>query len=122
MIDKRFSRRYFLKAAGAVTAMAAMGEMPENLFSSGSRMAKFPGKTDLILLTSRPPQLETPIHYFRHLITPNEAVFVRWHISGIPTSVDLNQWRLTVSGNTEKELKLSTDDVRKFEKKFRTLR
>jgi sulfite dehydrogenase len=116
MLDKRLSRRNFLKAAGAVTAMAAIGDIPSNLFAAGPRMAKFPEKADLILLTARPPQLETPVHYFKHLITPNEAVFVRWHISRLPTSIDLSQWRLTVRGNTKKELRLSMHDLKKFEK------
>ncbi len=116
MIEKKFSRRSFLRAAGSATAIAAIGNIPVELFAPGPRMAKFPEKTDLILLTSRPPQLETPIHYFKQLITPNEALFVRWHISGIPTSVDLNEWRLAVGGNTERELRLSIDDLKKFEK------
>jgi DMSO/TMAO reductase YedYZ molybdopterin-dependent catalytic subunit len=113
-----FTRRDFLKTAGALTAMAAIGEVPAGLLAAVNRrpLAKFPEKTDLILLTSRPPQLETPFSYFNELITPNEAVFVRWHISGIPTSVDMLQWRLTVGGNTEKELQLSMEDLRKFER------
>ncbi len=113
-----FTRRDFLKTAGALTAMAAIGEVPSDLLAAINQrpMAKFPEKTDLILLTSRPPQLETPFSYFSELITPNDALFVRWHISGIPTSVDMLQWRLTVGGNTEKELQLSMEDLRKFER------
>src|SRR5689334_6060375 len=42
-------------------------------------MTQFPEKSDLILLTDRPPQLETPIKYFREDLTPNDAFFVRWH-------------------------------------------
>ncbi len=116
--DFKFSRRDFLKTAGVVTAMTALGEIPTELLAAVDRqhLVRFPEKTDMILLTSRPPQLETPISYFRELITPNEAVFVRWHISQIPTSVDLNEWRLKVGGNTEKELQLSMDDLKKFEK------
>ncbi len=116
--DFKFSRRDFLKTAGVVTAMTALGEIPAELLAAVDRqhLVRFPEKTDMILLTSRPPQLETPFHYFRELITPNEAVFVRWHISQIPTSVDLNEWRLKVGGNTEKELQLSMDDLKKFEK------
>ena len=118
MGNYRFTRRDFLKTAGALTAMTALGEMPLDLLAAidERRMAKFPEKTDLILLTSRPPQLETPFPYFKELITPNDAVFVRWHISGLPTSVDLNTWRLKVGGNTEKEIELSMDDLKKFEK------
>jgi sulfite dehydrogenase len=116
MKNDGFTRRDFLKAAGMATVAAAVGGVPSTLLGEERRLAKFPEKTDLIVLTSRPPQLETPLHYFKELITPNEAVFVRWHISGIPTSVDLNQWRLKVGGNTERELNLSLDDLKKFEK------
>jgi len=116
MIRERFTRRDFLKTAGAITAMAAAGTFPADIFADERRMVKFPEKTDLYLLTSRPPQLETPLRYFRELITPNEAVFVRWHISQLPASIDLRQWRLKVGGNTEKQLELSMDDLKKFEK------
>lgn len=116
MIRERFTRRDFLKTAGAITAMAAAGTFPADIFADERRMVKFPEKTDLYLLTSRPPQLETPLRYFRELITPNEALFVRWHISQLPASIDLRQWRLKVGGNTEKQLELSMDDLKKFEK------
>lgn len=120
MTYRHFTRRNFLKAAGAVAAMTAVGEFPADLFAQQQRMVRFPEKTDMILLTARPPQLETPLSYFRELITPNEALFVRWHISDIPTSVDLNTWRIQVGGNTEKELQVSMDDLKKFEKVFYT--
>lgn len=119
MKNRMFTRRDFLRTAGALTAMTAIGGIPAELFAAVNRkeLVKFPEKTDLILLTSRPPQLETPFSYFNDLITPNDALFVRWHISGVPTSVDLLQWRLTVGGNTEKELQLSMEDLRtKFER------
>ncbi|MGO9611643.1 MAG: molybdopterin-dependent oxidoreductase [Dissulfurispiraceae bacterium] len=116
MKQNGFTRRDFLKTAGIATAMAAVGGIPADLFGEEKRIARFPEKTDLILLTSRPPQLETPLHYFKDPITPNEAVFVRWHISQIPTSVDLGKWRLKVGGNTEKQLSLSMNDLMKFEK------
>ncbi len=115
----RFTRRDFLKTAGVMTAMTALGEIPAELLAALDevRFVKFPEKTNMILLTSRPPQLETPFRYFSELITPNDAVFVRWHLSQIPTSVDLNEWRLKVGGNTERELQLSMEDLKtKFEK------
>jgi DMSO/TMAO reductase YedYZ molybdopterin-dependent catalytic subunit len=116
MKDEGLTRRDFLKTAGMAAMAAAVGGVPLPLVGAERRLARFPEKTDLIVLTSRPPQLETPLHYFKELITPNEAVFVRFHISNIPTSVDLNQWRLKVTGNTERELSLSLDDLKKFEK------
>jgi sulfite dehydrogenase len=117
--DFKFTRRDFLKTAGVVTAMTALGEIPTELLAAVDRkhLVRFPEKTDLILLTDRPPQLETPMHYFRELTTPNDALFVRWHISQVPTSVDLGEWRLKIGGHTDKELQLSMDDLKtRFEK------
>jgi len=115
----KFTRRDFLKTAGAMTIMTALGEIPTELLAAVDRknLVRFPEKTDMVLLTDRPPQLETPMRYFRELITPNDALFVRWHISQIPKVVDLREWRLRVGGNTKKELQLSMDDLKtKFNK------
>jgi sulfite dehydrogenase (cytochrome) subunit A len=114
--DYRLTRRDLLKSAGAVAALTALEGIPEIVFADSPRMVKFPEKTDMILLTNRPPQLETPVKFFEQMITPNEAVFVRWHISELPKKVDLATWRLNISGNVEKELSLSMDDLRKFDK------
>jgi DMSO/TMAO reductase YedYZ molybdopterin-dependent catalytic subunit len=92
--------------------VTALGGIPVDLFASEGKLVRFPEKTDLILLTSRPPQLETPKHFFKELITPNEALFVRWHIANIPTSVDLQTWRIKVGGNTERSFELSMDDLK----------
>jgi sulfite dehydrogenase len=47
----------------------------------------YPGKRPLIVLTSRPPQLETPFEVFDGgPITPNDAFLVRYHHAGIPTA------------------------------------
>lgn len=113
---KELSRREFLKASGAVAAATAMVGLPADLLAAGPRMAKYPEKTDLILMTARPPQLETPMHFFRELITPNDALFVRWHIANIPTYVDMKEWRLKIGGNVDKELQLSMDDLKGLEK------
>jgi hypothetical protein len=62
-------------------------------------MVRFPEKRELILLTDRAPQLETPLHYFRQDFTPNEAFFVRWHVAGIPTHADTGVFELQVDGH-----------------------
>ena len=50
------------------------------------RLVAYPGKRPLIVLTSRPPQLETPFEAFDEgLLTPNDAFFVRYHHAGLPT-------------------------------------
>ena len=88
--------------AGASTAPAA----------APLRMVRFPEKTDLILLTDRPPNLETPIKYFRHDLTPNDAFFVRWHLSGIPTEVNTRTFRLSVGGHVDRPTELSLDQLK----------
>jgi DMSO/TMAO reductase YedYZ molybdopterin-dependent catalytic subunit len=76
-------------------------------------MVRFPEKREMILQTDRPPQLETPLHYFRQDFTPNEAFFVRWHVAGIPTHVDTRSFRLLVDGHVRRSLSLSLDDLRR---------
>src|SRR5271165_2809050 len=84
--------------------------------SGASELVRYPEKTELILLTDRPPQLETPLRYFGTDLTPNDAFFVRWHLSGIPTTVDLRTFRLEVGGHVNKPLSLSLKDLQsKFE-------
>ena len=121
-----FDRRRFLRTWGM--AAAAIGanlwggrflggprpawgaEAGEDSPLAGRPLVRYPGKTDLILLTSRPPQLETPLKYFEEAITPNEAFYVRYHIPP-PTNVDLATWRLKVAGHLDKPLELSLDDL-----------
>ena len=79
--------------------------------ASTPELVRYPQKTGLILLTDRPPQLETPLHYFESDLTPNDAFYVRWHLSGIPTSVDLRTFRLTITGHVKKTLSLSLRDL-----------
>src|ERR1017187_10312535 len=115
-------RRHFitlLTAAGsAAVAQRALG-LSAGISSAGAspslgddtlgspELVRYPQKTDLILLTDRPPQLETPLRYFQTDLTPNEAFFVRWHLSGIPTSVDTRSFRLDVTGHVRAPLSLS---------------
>src|SRR5690349_2217644 len=104
------NRRQFIRAAtlagvgalnvgGVVRALAQTTvAMP---FANGERrMVKFPQKRELILLTMRPPQLETPFSVFNEgVFTPNDAFFVRYHMSQVPTSIDPDQFRLDIKGN-----------------------
>ncbi len=111
------NRRGFLKLIGATGVAALTSSCKQNnpvagTLSSPANLIRFPEKTELIFLTDRPPQLETPIHYFRQDLTPNEAFFVRWHLEGIPTSVDLRTFRLNVSGHVRQPLQLSVDQLR----------
>ena len=114
-------RRHFLKTLGGCGALLATGSVlgsagrasaQADPILAGRPLVRYPEKTDLILLTSRPPQLETPMKYFDRAITPNDAFFVRYHIIQIPTSVDLATWRLRVTGLVDRPLGLSLEDLR----------
>jgi sulfite dehydrogenase (cytochrome) subunit A len=112
-----FSRRQVLQILGGGAALVASGRVPAWAQSSdpilaGRPLVRYPQKADLILLTSRPPQLETPMTWFDRAITPNEAFFVRYHVFPIPTQVDLATWRLRVGGHVDRPLELSMDDLK----------
>lgn len=117
--DDRLSRRGFLLGTGIAAASLVIDGLPAlaadaDPLLAGRPLVRYPEKTDLILLTARPPQLETPMRYFDRAITPNEAFFVRYHVFPVPTSVDLDQWRLEVKGHLDRPLALSMDDLKKF--------
>lgn len=114
-------RGRFLAGAGAALAAGAIprGASAQTVqlpFANGERpLVAFPQKRPLILLTPRPPQLETPFAVFdQGVYTPNDAFFVRWHLSNIPQSVDAAAHRIAVSGAVERTLSLSLDDLAKM--------
>jgi sulfite dehydrogenase (cytochrome) subunit A len=110
--------RFLLSAAGALacTPMAALAQGQRNVvmpFENGERpLLAFPQKRPLIMMTPRPPQLETPFAVFDDGVqTPNDAFFVRWHLAGIPPSVDASTHRIVVTGAVQRELTLSRNDL-----------
>ncbi|HLJ83868.1 MAG TPA: molybdopterin-dependent oxidoreductase [Candidatus Eremiobacteraceae bacterium] len=117
-------RRTFLTGVGATIgglalsrpaiAAASGAETVELPFTNGARsLAAYPQKRPLIVLTSRPVQLETPFAVFdESLLTPNDAFFVRWHLAGVPTSVDPAQYALTVRGLVDKPATISLAELR----------
>src|SRR5207245_11454613 len=107
-----FTRRMGATSASRPTSRAKCIDSAVETLSTPPRLARFPEKTEMILLTDRAPQLETPLHYFRQDLTPNEAFFVRWHLEGVPTSVDLRTFRLSVTGHVRQPLQLDFDELR----------
>src|SRR5438067_1507458 len=101
-------RRRLVVAGGAGLATSLLGrsagaqgtgvELP---IANGHRdLVAFPEKRPLIVITSRPPQLETPFSVFNEgVITPNDAFFVRYHNAGIPTSIDGAKHVVRIGGN-----------------------
>jgi len=84
-------------------------------FGNGARpLVRMPQKREMILLTTRPPQLETPFSVFNEgLLTPNDAFFVRYHLSGLPTVIDPSAFRLKVGGHVAKPLELSLASLKR---------
>jgi len=114
----QLARRHFLAAAGSAATLALLprrgGAQTIHLpFENGERpVVAFPQKRPLLLLTPRPPQLETPFAVFDNgVVTANDAFFVRWHEAQIPEKVDATTHRIAVTGAVNRALSLSLDDL-----------
>jgi DMSO/TMAO reductase YedYZ molybdopterin-dependent catalytic subunit len=109
-LDERRRVLRMLAAGGVGIAAAGCGR---GSAGAGAGAGKFQGKAaDLVLHTERPPNLEMPMRYLAHDLTPNDAMFVRWHLSNLPTAVDEATWKLRVAGHVEQPLELSLRDLR----------
>ncbi|HZV93259.1 MAG TPA: molybdopterin-dependent oxidoreductase, partial [Caldimonas sp.] len=116
------TRRHLLAAGlGTAAGLGALGRPAlaqttyEQPFANGERrMAVYPEKRSLIVITSRPPQLETPMEVFNQgLLTPNDAFFVRYHNAGIPTSIDADTHVVRIGGSAAgKPLALRLADLK----------
>lgn len=115
------SRRSFLRNAGlgSLTLFSApawaetLVRLPMN---SGPNLRPltdaFPEKGTMILQRTRPPLLETPWETFdKGVFTPNDQFYTRWHWGGIPTGVDVDTFRLSVSGHVNTPLSLSLHEL-----------
>ena len=123
-------RRDFLKASAgalvlaqglrwnpvaAAAELAAAQGLPGGAVEA-ALLEALPGKLPLIKKSFRPPNFETPVRFFNEAYTPNNAFFVRYHLSAIP-QVDLQAWKLDIGGEAlEKPLSLGMADLlRDFE-------
>src|SRR5688572_13586558 len=110
------ARRSFLAGAGAsiLSARALGQDTIVHPFANGERpLVQLPQKRPLIGLTARPPQLETPFAVFDEgLLTPNDAFFVRYHLSDLPSAIDPASFRLAIGGHVDAPLSLSLADLR----------
>jgi len=104
-------RRRLLAGGAGALASAGLGALSRSAFAQAAtidlplvngrrNLVAYPEKRPLIVLTSRPPQLETPFEVFNDgLFTPNDAFFVRYHNAGIPTDIDGDQHVIKIGGN-----------------------
>jgi sulfite dehydrogenase len=111
----RARRRSFLGllASGGLGAIAAGCDRTRVTAGTDAAGSPYDGKiADMMLHTERPPNLETPARFLAYDLTPNDAMFVRWHLSVVPTSVDERAHRLRVGGHVERPVELSLDHLR----------
>ncbi len=110
-------RAAMLGAAGLSGRLigADAGDAIDLPFANGKRpLVRFPQKRELLLVTRRPPQLETPFALFNEgIITPNDAFFVRYHLANIPLKIDDAKFRCEVKGSVKTPLSLGIDDLKK---------
>jgi DMSO/TMAO reductase YedYZ molybdopterin-dependent catalytic subunit len=115
----RLNRRRFLQGIGltslAAGSLRSFAQTTEELdFANGRRtLVRYPQKRPLILLTARPPHLETPFATFNEsVLTPNDAFFVRYHLANMPTSIDPHAHRLNIGGQVDRPLSLSLNELK----------
>jgi DMSO/TMAO reductase YedYZ molybdopterin-dependent catalytic subunit len=97
-------------AAGTLDLPAALPEGARG----NAVLDALPGKKPLIKLSYRPPNYETPLEYFRTAITPNDAFFVRYHLSNIP-EVDVRTWKIAVGGEgANGEAEFTLEDLKRL--------
>lgn len=127
------SRRTFLKGAVSTAALVGGTWLPRGASAAATRGASpifgpailpagtletsvleaLPGKRPLIKKTFRPPNYETPIRYFNQPFTPNDAFFVRYHLSNIP-QVNAQDWRLRIGGESiERPYELTLEELKR---------
>jgi DMSO/TMAO reductase YedYZ molybdopterin-dependent catalytic subunit len=121
-------RRSLIKRAGTGVFALGSGVGVESLkalaldtmtlpFENGERpLVKYPQKRPMIGLTSRPPQLETPFSVFNEgALTPNDAFFVRYHLSVLPLSVDPDTFSIEIKGKVDRPKKLSLQEIKQLD-------
>src|SRR6187549_1801726 len=125
--DHMFDRRDLLKEAGLAAVATALNSTKALAldtvtlpFENGERpLVKYPQKRPMIGLTARPPQLETPFSVFNEgVITPNDAFFVRYHLTLSPPGAEQltpEKFRLQVRGTVNSPLTLSMEDIKRFD-------
>ncbi|MFK0087223.1 molybdopterin-dependent oxidoreductase [Pseudomonas sp. NPDC090755] len=116
------NRRRFLQGLGlastglALSPRTILAHQEEQLFANGTRpLVTFAQKRPMMLITTRPPHLETPFSVFNEsLLTPNDAFFVRYNLATIPTSIDASEYRLSLKGLVERPLSISLEQLKQL--------
>ncbi|HTH47752.1 MAG TPA: molybdopterin-dependent oxidoreductase [Candidatus Limnocylindria bacterium] len=115
---REFFRRSAALGLGATALVRSLaGDTVTLPFLNGERpLVKYPQKRPLLRLTARPPQLETPFEVFNEsLLTPNDAFFVRYHLTNSPPraeSLQPDKFRVAVKGKVATPLTFSVEELK----------
>ena len=110
---RRLSAGLLSTASWVAFAGSGLSWIREAGAAAAAAVESLPGKLPTLRrLTHRPPNYETPLEYFRSVLTPNEAFFVRYHHAVIP-QITAADFRLEVGGPAaERSLVLTLDELR----------
>lgn len=118
-------RRKMLRLAAGMTAglmirraCAADSSTVIFPFANGKReiapAGMFAEKGAMVLQRTRAPLLETPWEVLsRHVFTPNDRFYVRWHFANFPNHIDISpdKFRLRISGKVNRPFEISVFDL-----------
>src|SRR2546428_1133013 len=110
MSHEALTRRGFLSATGTAVAVTALGPRPAG--AQTPPPAPIPGKEKLIVRSTRPVNLETPLRELTAYHTPADVFFVRNNYDTAP--IDPAQWSVKIEGEVDNPRVLRLDDLRKL--------
>jgi sulfite dehydrogenase (cytochrome) subunit A len=97
--------------AGAVESTRIPAEMPSGMREIAS-FVNVQDKRRLLRLSDRPPNYASPVNVFTEVVTPNDRFYVRYHLAGVPSAEDMNDWSLAIAGDAvERPVKLKLSDL-----------
>jgi len=113
-LEKRMSsRREFLRTiSGAIIATGVI--RPSSAWAEQDGSLSIVGKDGMIVRSSRFLDLESPTEYLNSFITPVPHFFVRNHMHE-PSTLDAQEWKLSIAGEVEKPYSLTLAELAKLE-------
>lgn len=108
------SRRELLIGAARTGAAITLSQFLPNEFTEAFAQSAIKSKEKLIVRSTRPEDLETPVGLLNTWITPNDLFYVRHHTYA--AKVNAGEWKLTVDGEVATPLSLTLDDLKKMPK------